>query len=151
MHGRKAERSRKFRLRRALLCSTALLPFAVLSPSRSLAMADAAHFIAEAFRMRELAIASGDQAYGAVIIVDGTIAGYGPSRVVVDSNADAHAERVALWDAQRRLGRQELEGAVIYSTSRPCTVCQQSLVRAGVARMYVGRDGDDHGAPQLKP
>ena len=34
---------------------------------------------------------------GAVLVLDGRIAGWGPSRVVTDRNPDAHAERVAIW------------------------------------------------------
>ena len=54
--------------------------------------------------MRRLAEANGDQSFGAVVIKDGSIIGYGPSRVIADRNPDAHAERVALWDAQNWLG-----------------------------------------------
>ncbi len=86
--------------------------------------------------MRDVAVASGDQAYGAVIVLEGCIVGFGPSRVVVDANTAAHAERVALWDAQERLGRRDLPGAQIYSTSRPCMVCQSALAQAGVVRMH---------------
>ena len=64
-------------------------------------------FVAEAARMKREAIASGDQAFGAVVVMDDKIVGYGPSRVVTDRNPDAHAERVALSDAQRRLGRRK--------------------------------------------
>jgi tRNA(Arg) A34 adenosine deaminase TadA len=106
-----------------------------------------AFFIAEAARMKELAIASGDQAYGAVVVLEGEIVGYGPSRVVVDHNIDAHAERVALWDAQRRLGRQDLAGAVIYSTSHPCSICQTALSAAKIERMFYGPNGKDGGRP----
>lgn len=94
------------------------------------------YFDAEARRMREVAVAAGDQAYGAVVVLDGCVVGFGPSRVVVDNNADAHAERVALWDAQKRLGRSDLAGAQIHSTSRPCAICQAALAEAGVARMH---------------
>ena len=57
--------------------------------------------------MRE-AVASGDQPFGAVVVKDSTIIGCGPSRAIVDDNANAQAEHVALWDAQRRLGIIEL-------------------------------------------
>lgn len=98
--------------------------------------------------MKNEAVARGDQPYGAVVVVAGVIAGYGPSRVNRDRNPDAHAERVALWDAQKRLGRQILEGAVVYATSRPCTACQSALAAAGVARMLVGPSADDAGRPR---
>ena len=80
--------------------------------------------------MCDVAVASGDQAYGAVIVLDGCIAGFGPSRVVLDANEDAHAERVALWDAQKRLGPRGIAGAEIHSTSRPCAICQAALAKA---------------------
>ena len=97
--------------------------------------------------MKEEAVKNGDQPYGAVLIVDGAIAGYGPSRVNSDRNPDAHAERVALWEAQRRLGRQDLAGAVVYATSRPCSACQRALAAANVARMLVGPTAEDAGRP----
>lgn len=98
--------------------------------------------------MKDEALARGDQPYGAVLVVDGRIAGYGPSRVNTDRNPDAHAERVALWDAQRRLGRQTLDGAMVYATSRPCLACRKALAAAGVQRMLVGATAEDAGRPE---
>lgn len=103
--------------------------------------------IAEAFRMRDEAIRSGDQAYGAVVVVEGRIAGYGPSRVILDRDENAHAERVAIRDAQKRLGRERLDGAILVSTSRPCGICQPVAYRVGIARMFFGPEGRDGGAP----
>ena len=103
--------------------------------------------MAEAARMKEEAVKNGDQPYGAVLVVDGVIAGYGPSRVNSARNPDAHAERVALWEAHQQLGRRTLEGSVVYATSRPCSACQQALAAAGVARMLVGPSSEDAGRP----
>jgi tRNA(Arg) A34 adenosine deaminase TadA len=104
-------------------------------------------FVDAAFRMKAEAVARGDQPFGAVIVRDGVIIGHGPSRVVTDRNPDAHAERVALWDAQRRAGTARLDGAKIYSTSIPCAVCQQALAHAGIAGMVYGPSGTDGGKP----
>jgi tRNA(Arg) A34 adenosine deaminase TadA len=106
-------------------------------------------FAAEATNMREKAMASGDQPYGAVIVLDGCIVGFGPSRVIADNNPDAHAERVALWDAQSRQGHKVLTGAVIYSTAIPCMICQPALSSAGIVRMFVGPQAIDEGAPLM--
>jgi tRNA(Arg) A34 adenosine deaminase TadA len=103
--------------------------------------------VTEATRMKEEAVARGDQPYGAVVVVAGAIAGYGPSRVNSDNNPDAHAERVALWDAQKRLGRHALDGAIVYATSRPCSACQRALAAAGIERMLVGPTPEDAGRP----
>src|SRR5262245_24495915 len=70
----------------------------------------ARHFIGAAARMKSEALASGDQPFGAVLVKAGAIVGYGPSRVILDGNQDAHAERVALWDAQKRLGTKDMTG-----------------------------------------
>jgi tRNA(Arg) A34 adenosine deaminase TadA len=106
------------------------------------------NFIAEAFRMQREAVASGDEPFGAVVVKDGTIIGYGPSRVILERNRNAHAERVALRDAQRRLGLNVMPGAVIYSTSRPCAACEDALALANLERMYFGVYGTDAGRPR---
>ena len=105
-------------------------------------------YVAEAARMKREAVANGDQPFGAVVVMDDTIVGYGPSRVVSDRNPDAHAERVALWDAQRRLGRGDLSGAIIYSTSRPCVICEQALADGNIERMFFGPEAADAGKPE---
>ena len=104
----------------------------------------------EAESMRRLALSWGDQSYGAVLVLNGQLVGAGPSRVVKDRDDDAHAERVAIRDAQRRLGRKELSGAVLYSTSRPCLLCEHAAARAGIARMYFGSAMQDAGQPSAR-
>ncbi len=97
--------------------------------------------------MRRLAESWGDQPYGAVVVLDGAIVGEGPSRVVKNGDAGAHAEREAIRDARRRLGRQRLDGAALYSTSRPCGACEAAAAEAGVSRMYFGSSLVDAGVP----
>jgi len=101
-----------------------------------------------ALAMRDLALSWGDQPYGAVLVQGGRIVGDGPSRVVRNDDPNAHAEREAILDAQRRLGRRDLGGSVLYSTSRPCRACEAAAAAAGVARMVVGADLVDAGAPR---
>ena len=120
---------------------------AVLSRIPPALASDAELFIAAAAQMRQQAVAAGDQPYGAILVLNGNIIGFGPSRVVTDRNPDAHAERVALWDAQRRLGANAIPGSVIYATSTPCSICQKALAQAEVTRMYVGASGVDNGNP----
>lgn len=107
-----------------------------------------ARWMEAARAMRQRALGWGDQPYGAVLVMEGAIVGEGPSRVVLDRNPDAHAERVAIGAAQRQLGRQRLDGAVLYSTSRPCSLCEAAAARAGVARMIHGVALNDAGAPR---
>ena len=105
-------------------------------------------FVAEAERMRAKAIAAGDQPFGAIVVSGDRIIGWGPSRVVVDRNPKAHAERVAIMDAQLRLAAVDLGGAVMYSTTKPCPMCEDAAALAGIARVYWGRDAMDAGRPR---
>ena len=98
--------------------------------------------------MEHLAKSWGDQPYGAVLVAGGTIVGEGPSRVVKLGDPTAHAEREAIRDAQRRLGRLDLAGSVLYSTSRPCRMCEAAAAEAKVARMIHGAELNDAGAPK---
>ncbi|MFN0095083.1 MAG: nucleoside deaminase, partial [Dehalococcoidia bacterium] len=93
------------------------------------------------------ASAAGDQSFGAVVVLDDIVVGLGPSRVVALNDATAHAEMEAVRDASRRLGRADLSGAVLYSTSRPCRMCETAAYWARIARMVHGIDATDAGAP----
>ena len=106
-------------------------------------------FMDRAFVMRQRAIEAGDQPYGAVVVRDGRIVGEAPSRVVTGRDPTAHAEMEAIRDAARRLGSRSLEGCVMYSSSRPCPMCQAAGYWAGLSRLFYGTAGEDGGPPRL--
>ena len=98
--------------------------------------------------MKEQAVAAGDQAYGAVVVRDSEIVGWGPSRV--RQNWRVGRPRRARGDARRaaELARDDLSDCVMYSTSRPCGSCERAAAQAKLARMYYGPDATDAGAPR---
>ncbi|MFZ2650752.1 MAG: nucleoside deaminase [Burkholderiaceae bacterium] len=98
--------------------------------------------------MKRRAESWGDQAYGAVLVRDDQVIGEGPSRVIKLSDSSAHAEREAIRDAQRRLQATMLEGSILYSTSRPCALCESAAAAVGVRRMYFGESLHDAGTPK---
>ena len=104
-------------------------------------------FAAMAGSMRDQAIASGDQAYGAVVIKDGKIIGLGPSRVVVNIDPTGHAEMEALRDAARNLGTHDLAGCEMFTTSPPCRMCETAAYWANIRRIYTGPGAEDRGGP----
>ena len=110
---------------------------------------DDAGFIRRALEMRQLASEQGDQPYGAVVVLDGRIVGQSWSRVVLDHDPTGHAEMAALRDAGSRLKRTELHGAVLYSSSRPCAMCEAAAAWAGIAEMVYGPEATHAGAPKL--
>jgi tRNA(Arg) A34 adenosine deaminase TadA len=105
-------------------------------------------WIRAAEEMKQLALSWGDQPYGAVLVKDDRIIGYGPSRVVRNGDPDAHAEREAIKHALLQVGARGLAGSILYSTSRPCTLCEAAAARIGVTRMFYGPQIRDAGVPE---
>ena len=100
--------------------------------------------------MLSQAVNAGDQPFGAVVVKNGKIVGWGPSRVVSDTDPTAHAEMVALRDAAKRLGTRDLSGCTMYSTSHPCPMCEAGAYWAGIDRFIHGTTRADGGAPRLR-
>ena len=105
-------------------------------------------FMARAFEMRQRAIARGDQAFGAVIVREGTIVGEGVSAVLTTPDPTAHGEIQAIRDAARRLGTAQLSGCELFTTFPPCPMCETAAYWAGIARIYHGEAITDAGAPR---
>lgn len=106
-------------------------------------------FIDRAYAMRKLAVDTGDQPYGAIVVRDGRIIGQAASHVVVHGDPTAHAEMEAIRDAAKRTGSRHLSGAILYSSSHPCAMCEAAAYWAGIDRMVHGRGASDAGAPSL--
>jgi tRNA(Arg) A34 adenosine deaminase TadA len=125
---------------------------AALSSGRAAAAPQAQHarFVDAAFKMKQDAVAAGDQAYGAVVVRAGEIVGFGPSRVIAKKDATAHAEREAIRDAQARLNRSDLSDCAMDSSSRPCSACERVAAEARLARMYYGPDATEGGVPRAR-
>jgi tRNA(Arg) A34 adenosine deaminase TadA len=107
-------------------------------------------FIQRALEMRQLAVDLGDQPYGAVVALDDMIIGQSWSRVILDQDPTAHAEMAAIRDAASRTGRRDLSGAILYSSSRPCPMCEAAAFWAGVGEMIYGPRANRAGPPQLR-
>jgi tRNA(Arg) A34 adenosine deaminase TadA len=107
-------------------------------------------FIDRAFEMRRVAEQAGDQGYGAVVARGGLIVGQAPSGVVTRRDPTAHAEMDAIRDAARRLGTRDLSDCTLYSSSRPCPMCEAAAYWAGISRMVHGASLADAGRPALR-
>ena len=105
--------------------------------------------MALAVKMRQIALDSGDQGYGAIVVRDNQLIGWAPSRVVTNHDPTAHAETEAIRDASRNLSNRNLNGSIMYSTSHPCPMCEAAAYWAGIDRMIYGSDMVDAGAPSL--
>lgn len=127
--------------RQVLIALPLMLPaLAGATPSLQLAMQ-------RARAMRDAAVRSGDQSFGAVVLRGDHIVGEAPSRVVTAGDPTAHAEMEAIRDAARRLGTRDLSGCILVSTSRPCRMCEAAASWARISRMVHGDALTDAGPP----
>ena len=128
----------------------ALLAAAGGSPRTARASRDAARqqLMERAYEMRRRAIASGDQAFGAVVVKDGRVVGEGVSAVLTTPDPTAHGEMQAIRDAARRLKSEKLAGCELYTTYRPCPMCETAAYWAGIERIFYGEAINDAGAPR---
>ena len=108
-----------------------------------------AGFLARARALRDQAVREGDQAYGAVVVRNGTIIGEGRNYVVLHSDPTAHAELLAVRDAARRLNKRDLSDCDVYSTATPCPMCQGALYWARIRRYHNDSTPQDGLAPKL--
>lgn len=132
------------RLVSGLLASVAVAPALAETSSE-----DRRRFMARAFEMRAEAIRRGDQPFGAVVVKDGRVVGEGISAVLTRPDPTARGEIEAIRDAALRLGTRDLLGAELYSTFRPCPMCEAAAAWAGIQRMWYGAEINDGGVPRL--
>lgn len=74
--------------------------------------------------------------FGAVVVKDGQIIGFGNNKVLKENDPTSHAEIVAIRDACKRINSYNLEGAKIYSTSEPCPMCLSAIIWANIKEVY---------------
>ena len=94
--------------------------------------------MAEALAEARRAAAEGEVPIGAVLVVEGRIAGRGRNARERLRDPTAHAEILALQEAARTLGRWRLTGSTMYATLEPCPMCAGALVNARVDRLVYG-------------
>lgn len=90
--------------------------------------------------------ALGEVPVGAVVVVNGKIAGRGFNQPIGSCDPTAHAEISALRDASRRLANYRLTGATLYCTVEPCIMCLGAALHARIGRLVYGASDPKVGA-----
>lgn len=99
-----------------------------------------------AFAEAEKALDEDEVPVGAVIIRDGRIIGRGHNMINRMTDPTAHAEIIALTAACQTVGDVRLDGADIFVTLEPCSMCAGALVLARVKRLFYGATDPRTGA-----
>ena len=103
-------------------------------------------FMRVAISLAKRSLLHGDVPVGAVIVLKNEIIGRGWNRRVQDQDPLAHAEIVALRDAAKTLGNWRLDGATMFVTLEPCTMCAGALVQARLSGLVFGASDKKAGA-----
>jgi len=95
-------------------------------------------FMQEALELARQAAASGEVPVGAIVVVEGRVAGRGANSLIAKNDPTAHAEMLALRETAQVAGNYRLEDATLYVTLEPCVMCAGALVAARVKRLVFG-------------
>lgn len=96
------------------------------------------HFMREALRLARKAAQQDEVPIGAVIVHDGKVIARSWNQVETLKDATAHAEMIALTQAQSALGDWRLNECDLYVTKEPCPMCAGAIVHCRVRRVIFG-------------
>lgn len=107
-------------------------------------------FMREALIEAYQAYKKGEVPVGCVIEKDGIIIARGHNMVESLGRATAHAEILALEQANEQLGIWRLEDCNLYVTLEPCTMCLGAIIHARVKTIHIGARDLERGAVMSK-
>ena len=92
----------------------------------------------EALRQARKAYAAEEVPIGAVIVREGTIIARAWNQVELLKDATAHAEMLAITQAEAEVGDWRLTDCDLYVTKEPCPMCAGAIVHARLRRVIFG-------------
>jgi tRNA(adenine34) deaminase len=105
-----------------------------------------ARFMREALRLATKAYKAEEVPIGAVVVRAGKIIARAYNQVELLKDATAHAEMLALTQAEASVGDWRLVDCDLYVTKEPCVMCAGALVHVRMRRVIFGCDDPRNGA-----
>lgn len=96
------------------------------------------HFMREALRQARKAAGQDEVPIGAVIVHEGHIIARAWNQVETLKDATAHAEMIALTQAQAAMEDWRLNECDLYVTKEPCPMCAGAIMHCRVRRVIFG-------------
>lgn len=90
--------------------------------------------------------AGNDIPVGAVIIKDNKIIAQAFNKKEKIKDVTAHAEIIALREAEQKLGNWRLEDCIMYVTLEPCPMCAWAIIQSRLKAVYFGSYDPNYGA-----
>src|SRR5438093_7944656 len=97
-----------------------------------------AAFMREALRQAQKAYEADEVPVGAVVVRAGKVIGRAYNQVELLKDATAHAEMLALTQAEAAVGDWRLTDCDLYVTKEPCAMCAGALVQTRIRRVIFG-------------
>ncbi|MGH8163695.1 MAG: tRNA adenosine(34) deaminase TadA, partial [Rhodanobacteraceae bacterium] len=97
-----------------------------------------AYFMSEALRLAMRALEADEVPIGAVVVREGKIIARAFNQVELLKDATAHAEMLALTQAEAAVGDWRLTDCDLYVTKEPCPMCAGALVHVRMRRVIFG-------------
>lgn len=91
-----------------------------------------------------------DVPVGCVIKKDGEVISSAHNRRELDDDVTAHAEILAIKDAQKALNTSRLTDCEIYVTLEPCPMCAWAILQSGIKTLYFGSYNPQYGGIESK-
>lgn len=91
-----------------------------------------------------------DVPVGCVIKKDGEVISSAHNRRELDDDVTAHAEILAIKDAQKALNTSRLTDCEMYVTLEPCPMCAWAILQSGIKTLYFGSYNPQYGAIESK-
>lgn len=88
----------------------------------------------------------GEVPIGAVIVKDGEIIAKAHNLKETLKSSIAHAEILAIEEASRNIGDWRLNGAEMYVTLEPCSMCASAIAQSRISKLHIGTFNKDMGA-----
>src|SRR5215470_2605993 len=104
------------------------------------------YFMREALRLANKAAVADEVPVGAVIVREGKIIARAHNQVELLKDATAHAEMLALTQAEEAVGDWRLTDCTLYVTKEPCPMCAGAVVHVRLARVVFGASDPKAGA-----
>jgi len=96
------------------------------------------HFMHEALRQAQKAYEADEVPVGSVVVRAGKIIARAYNQVELLKDATAHAEMLALTQAEAAMGDWRLTDCDLYVTKEPCAMCAGALVHVRIRRVIFG-------------
>jgi tRNA(adenine34) deaminase len=96
------------------------------------------YFMREALRQAQKAYAADEVPVGAVVVHEGKIIARAHNQVELLKDATAHAEMLALTQAEAAVGDWRLTNCDLYVSKEPCAMCAGAVVHTRIRRVIFG-------------